>query len=72
MAELDFCSVERCEALDSIDKMHRTDFKNGIAVENSKPQGLKPTSLAAPGGTAKAVPFPRPFMKPVPGPLIRS
>jgi hypothetical protein len=35
-----------------------TGFINGCAADNSVPQGLKPTFLAALDGTAKAVPFP--------------
>jgi hypothetical protein len=30
-------------------------------VKKSYPQGLKPASLAALGGTAKAVPYPKPI-----------
>jgi len=33
--------------------------------EGASLQGLKPACLLAPGGTAEAVPFPKPFMKPV-------
>jgi hypothetical protein len=32
-------------------------------VENEISEGLKPASFLALGGTAKAVPYPKPFMK---------
>jgi hypothetical protein len=38
----------------------RAIYKDG-AVSCQGPQGLKPSSLLALGGTAKAVPFPKPF-----------
>jgi len=43
----------------------RTGLINGFPSRVSGPQGLKPAFLLAGSGTAKAVPFPKPFMRPV-------
>ncbi|SPE32399.1 hypothetical protein SBA7_1210008 [Candidatus Sulfotelmatobacter sp. SbA7] len=40
---------------------------NVIQLGRHVPQGLKPALLLALGGTAEAVPFPKPSMKPVLG-----
>jgi hypothetical protein len=37
-----------------------TDYRYFIAHKSSFPQGLKPALFDAPGGTAEAVPFPKP------------
>jgi hypothetical protein len=36
-----------------------------VRVKKGDPQGLKPAFLVVLGGTAEAVPFPKPFLKPV-------
>jgi hypothetical protein len=41
-----------------------TGLTNGFPSRLSGPQGLKPAFLLAGSGTAKAVPFPKPFMRP--------
>ncbi len=43
----------------------RTGLINGFPIGLSVPQGLKPAFLLALDGTAKAVPYPKPFMRPV-------
>ena len=41
----------------------RTGFINGLELKKSDPQGLKPASFASPGGTAEAVPSPKPIFE---------
>jgi hypothetical protein len=36
-----------------------------LRVQKADPQGLKPAFWAGLGGTAEAVPFPKPILKPV-------
>src|ERR1035437_3450108 len=43
----------------------RTGLINGSQSRLSGPQGLKPSFFLAGSGTAEAVPFPKPFMRPV-------
>ena len=38
-------------------------FKNAFQVGRRGPQGLKPAFLLSPGGTAKAVPYPKPIFE---------
>jgi len=42
-----------------------TEFTNALPPGRHVPQGLKPAFFQALGGTAEAVPYPNPFMKPV-------
>jgi hypothetical protein len=39
----------------------RTGFKNTVEGQKGNPQGLKPAFWADLGGTAEAVPFPKPI-----------
>jgi len=53
--------VHRWHRLPATELVPRIPF----GVEGNDPQGLKPASFADLGGTAEAVPFPKPFLKPV-------
>src|SRR5450759_4203720 len=50
--------------MDRLKTVLRTGFINASQPGRHIPQGLKPACLLALGGTAEAVPFPKPFMKP--------
>ncbi|MBZ5547291.1 MAG: hypothetical protein LAO22_04880 [Acidobacteriia bacterium] len=43
-----------------------------LRVKKADPQGLKPQLLAALGGTAEAVPFPKPIFETTSSTLIKS